>query len=154
MYRTRYPWESEGELCKYCLGSGSGLGGSCKHCFGLGRTFKGQAREPCSTCKGTGKKEDGTPCTKCEAKGWILAAAKKRKPCGYCMSSGKTLGGACKHCGGTGYMDLDEKGQPIDLALGLKAAQAKCPYCLGLGYRMRGATCDACHGTGIAPSKD
>jgi len=153
VYRDRYPWEKEGENCKYCLGSGSGLGGACKHCMGLGRTFKGEARDPCKPCKGTGQVE-GKECEKCKGKGWDLAREKPRKACGFCMGSGKKLGGsACLHCGGTGYMELDEKGQTIDLTAGAAAKETKCPYCLGLGYKQRGMPCEQCNGTGKSAKK-
>lgn len=130
-----------------CLGSGAGLGGKCKYCFGRGRTFGGKAREVCEPCDGSGK-VNGVACKPCEGHGWILANAKPRRACGFCMASGKTVGGSCKHCGGTGYMDLDPQGNVIDLAIAASKEQ-KCPFCLGMGYRARGARCDSCAGTGI-----
>lgn len=109
--------------------------------------FNGIAREPCPACEGLTQK-DGQPCAKCEGKGWQTAVDKPRRACRYCMGSGKTLGGMCKHCGGAGHLELDPNGQEIDLSAGAKAKAQKCPYCLGLGFRPGGYKCDSCGGSG------
>jgi RecJ-like exonuclease len=68
------------------------------------------------------------------------------------MSSGKVLGGGpCKHCGGTGHMEIDANGKVIDLTIGAEAKEKKCIYCLGMGWVQRGQTCTFCHGTGKVP---
>lgn len=145
-----YAWLKEGETCRYCIGSGAALGGRCKHCGGLGKTFGGKPREACADCDGQGKiVKTQEKCPTCEGKGWADLEAKPTVACRYCMGSGTTVGGTCKHCGGAGRMELDKEGNPIDVAVQQAKSTQKCPMCLGMGYRARGTTCDACGGSGV-----
>lgn len=143
-----YAWLKEGETCRFCIGSGAALGGKCKHCGGLGKTFGGGAREACPVCDGQSKSKEGVPCTNCDAKGWLDFEAKQTIACRYCMGSGNTVGGTCKHCGGQGRMELDAEGKPVDVEKAMAAREQKCPMCLGIGYRARGTQCDTCGGSG------
>lgn len=143
-----YSWLKEGETCRYCIGSGAALGGRCKHCAGLGKTFQGNPRAPCELCDGQGKLKTGGPCDACGAKGWQDFEARPTVACRYCMGSGNSVGGTCKHCEGQGRLELDADGNVIDMVVTLKAREQKCPECLGIGYRARGASCDTCGGTG------
>ncbi len=143
-----YSWLKEGDTCRFCIGSGAALGGRCKHCAGLGKTFEGQPRQPCELCDGQGKLKSGEPCGACGAKGWEAFEARPTVACRFCMGSGNSVGGTCKHCEGAGRLELDADGNVIDLLLTAKAREQKCPECLGIGYRARGASCDTCGGTG------
>jgi ribosomal protein L40E len=144
-----YFWLKEGETCRYCIGSGAALGGRCKHCGGLGKTFQGKARGACEECDGQGKiAKTGEPCGTCGGKGWEDFETRPTVACRYCMGSGNTVGGQCKHCGGAGRLELDDDGNAIDLQLTAAEREQKCPECLGIGYKARGASCDTCGGTG------
>ncbi|MDE1821595.1 MAG: hypothetical protein KGJ23_02565 [Euryarchaeota archaeon] len=143
-----YAWLKEGETCRYCIGSGAALGGRCKHCAGLGKTFEGKPRAPCEGCDGQGKVKTGEPCEACGSKGWQDFESRPTIACRFCMGSGNTVGGTCKHCEGQGRLELDGDGNVIDLLLTAKAREQKCPECNGMGFRARGAGCDTCGGTG------
>ncbi len=143
-----YSWLKEGDTCRFCIGSGAALGGRCKHCAGLGKTFEGQPRQPCELCDGQGRLKSGEPCGACGAKGWEAFEARPTVACRFCMGSGNSVGGTCKHCEAAGRLELDADGNVIDLLLTAKAREQKCPECLGIGYRARGASCDTCGGTG------
>lgn len=143
-----YSWLKEGETCRFCIGSGAALGGRCKHCAGLGKTFGGKPRAPCEGCDGQGKLKTGEACTVCEGRGWEAFESRPTVACRYCMGSGNSVGGTCKHCDGQGRLELDADGNVIDMVLTAKEREQKCPECNGFGYRARGASCDACGGSG------